>query len=292
MSTAFRPGTLASAMKARIATALANGALRPIVTEQVVVEQDGVRYLVRAVSSLAHKDEDPAARKAAPANPFQPWEPDLFVADVSETHVALLNKFPVLDRHLLIVTRRFVHQETLLDEDDFAAVARCLSDIDGLCFYNGGESAGASQPHKHMQLVPLPLAADGPALPVQPLLDAAHVGANATGNVPGFDFLHAFCWLSDLASATLLARSRDLMREIGMSALPGADSSRKSTPYNLLLTRDWMLLVPRSREHWEDVSVNALGYAGSLFVRNAAQLDAVRKAGPMAVLRHVSVPAY
>ena len=32
-----------------------------------------------------------------------------------------------------------------------------LAEFDGLGFYNGGETAGASQPHKHLQIVPLPL---------------------------------------------------------------------------------------------------------------------------------------
>ncbi|NIO40609.1 MAG: phosphorylase, partial [Burkholderiales bacterium] len=38
-------------------------------------------------------------------NPFLPYGKDLFVSDISETHLALLNKFNVIDYHLLIVTR-------------------------------------------------------------------------------------------------------------------------------------------------------------------------------------------
>jgi len=46
-------------------------------------------------------------------------------------------------------------------------------------------------------------------------------------------------------------------------------------PYNLLATRRWMLVVPRRQERYEKISVNALGFAGSLFVRNAAELELV-----------------
>jgi hypothetical protein len=37
--------------------------------------------------------------------------------------------------------------------------------------------------------------------------------------------------------------------------------------YNLLIARRWMLLVPRRRERFETPSVNAVGFAGSLFTR-------------------------
>jgi ATP adenylyltransferase len=58
-------------------------------------------------------------------------------------------------------------------------------------------------------------------------------------------------------------------------------------PYNLLVTDRWMLVVPRSRERFEGISINALGFAGALLVRDPAQLAAVERAGPMSVLRHV-----
>jgi ATP adenylyltransferase len=38
------------------------------------------------------------------------------------------------------------------------------------------------------------------------------------------------------------------------------------------------------------VSINALGYAGSLFVRDEAELRALREAGPLAALRETAVP--
>ena len=57
--------------------------------------------------------------------------------------------------------------------------------------------------------------------------------------------------------------------------------------YNLLLTREVLLLVPRTQEKWVDVSINALAYAGSLFVRDRAQIEALRSVGPLAVLAAV-----
>jgi len=52
-----------------------------------------------------------------------------------------------------------------------------------------------------------------------------------------------------------------------------------------------MLLVRRSRESWEGVSVNALGFAGSLFIKDRTQIDMIRAQGPLAVLSEVGAPA-
>ncbi len=66
-------------------------------------------------------------------------------------------------------------------------------------------------------------------------------------------------------------------------------AGRQSGPYNLLVTRSWMLLVPRSRDSFRGVPVNALGFAGSLLVRNRRELQLVREIGPMTILREVGI---
>jgi ATP adenylyltransferase len=51
-----------------------------------------------------------------------------------------------------------------------------------------------------------------------------------------------------------------------------------------------MLVVPRSAERVDGISVNALGYAGSLFVRDAAHRALIERLGPMTVLQRAGVP--
>jgi ATP adenylyltransferase len=297
----LQPGTLWPAILRQTEHALRRGALQSIETVQTELEECGVRFLVRQVSSLAHKEEaQRRAREATPdtcraANPFLPYEPDLFVADLSDTHIALLNKYNVIDHHLLIVTRCFRPQEALLDLDDFVALTAAMSEFDGLGFYNGGAAAGASQPHRHLQIVPLPLGASGPPLPVESVLGSARIGG-LVGTVPGLPFLHAFARLDlapgaswDAAHAALDCY-RALLEATGLRAIEVNGEQHQSAPYNLLVTRRWMLLVPRSSERVEGVSVNALGFAGSLFVRDAAQLEIVRRLGPMSVLKRAALP--
>lgn len=296
----FEAGTLAHAIEERTRRALAGGAMQPIETVEESLEDGGMRFVVRRVSSLERKENEAARRErdaGTARNPFLPYDDDLFVAEISGTHVALLNKFNVIDGHLLIVTRRYVDQEALIDRGDFAALAACMREFEGLGFYNGGRQAGASQPHKHLQLVPLPLGRDGSPVPVESLLDAVRDARGILG-VPALPFRHAFSWIDSrwfddvgIAARHLRSLYLGLLGAAGLRGVGAGAESRQSAPYNLLLTRRWMLLVPRAREHFDSISVNALGFAGSLFVRNDDQLEAVKRAGPMQVLKTVAVNA-
>ncbi len=250
----------ASIVQTATARALASGALRPIATQSEVIEDAGARFVVRTASTLAAK-----AAAQQRTDPLGDYEPDLFVSDVGSTHYVLLNKYPVTASHLLVVRRRFAPQEQLLDADDFQALAVLMAELDWLAFYNAGQAAGASQARKHLQLVPLPLAPEVPApVPLEPLI--------SRGALP---FRHALAPLG--GSDAMQAIYRELMAQCPQA------------PYNLLATRRWMLVVPRRHERYQSISINALGFAGSLFVRNSAELELVRRAGPMNVLRAVTL---
>jgi ATP adenylyltransferase len=81
-----------------------------------------------------------------------------------------------------------------------------------------------------------------------------------------------------------------MLKSVDMNSPDAARLTRQSAPYCLLVTREWMLLVPRTREHFEDISFNALAFAGSLFVRNDQQLERLKKCGPLHALKSVTVP--
>jgi ATP adenylyltransferase len=293
------PPGLWPAVLERERAAAASGALQPIATEESFVEDAGVRFIVRSVSSLVRKREEAREREQAKdgaRHPFLPPEPPLAVGEITPTHVGVLNKFPVVAHHLLLVTKRFVAQEEPLDHDDFAALAACLGELDGLGFYNAGRDAGASQPHKHLQLVPLPLGAGPWEAPIEALFDS-WAAAGTVSRLLRLPFRHAF-GLLEPALFEDRARAAGRMQElydqeieaIGVLAEGAAnDEPRGTAPYNLLVTRRWMLAVPRSQEKFGSISVNALGFAGSLFVRDEAEMRALRDAGPMNVLRAVSL---
>ena len=65
-------------------------------------------------------------KQAEVKNPFLPYEEDLFVADLSDAHLLLLNKYNVVAHHLLVVTRRFEPQSDLLNSADLDAAWKVL----------------------------------------------------------------------------------------------------------------------------------------------------------------------
>lgn len=261
------------------ADALATGALWPIPTRFERLSVDGVDYVLRVVDPLRRKP----APGTGPGNPFLPYEAALYVAHLPPRHVVLLNKFNVIEPHLLAVTEAYESQSAPISVDDFAAARALLERLDGLVFYNGGRIAGASQPHKHLQWVPRSLLPGQPDLPVEAALLGALAGASVARS-PELPFAHALiaCGAEDDA-ARLQQKYVELLRSVGIDCGDGVCEG-----YNLLLTRRWMMAVPRSVENWEEISVNALGFAGALLVRDEAQAARVRAIGPAKILAAVT----
>lgn len=291
----FAPGTLWQAIVERSRLALACGALRPIATENRPIVDHGVRFEIRVVSSLARKFADGVAHWPSDANantvpnPFLPYENELFVADISDTHLCLLNKYNVIDHHVLIVTRGFEPQESPLTPADFEALWNCMREYNALGFYNSGPVAGASQPHKHLQLAPLPLSATGPDIPIEVLFDPAPKASELT-RVARLPFAHTFAWLEPgpfVSPTVQAAYTHSLYHE--MLAAAGFDvENLQLHPYNLLIARRFMLLIPRRRERFDNISVNSLGFAGSFLVSNQEGLEVIQRVGPMELLKQVS----
>lgn len=286
------PGTLLARTKAQVAHALRCGALEPQPVEAELLEQDGFSFVVwRSLQhSRKEKHRQSPALAGAPFNPFLPYDPNLFVAHLSPTHLCLLNKYNVYNNHLLVVTRAFEEQTTWLTAADLAALWRCMGEVDGLGFFNGGKDAGASQRHKHLQLVPFPLSPNGTAVPLEAALTTA-VFTHSLGRVPSFPFAHALVRL-DMGQETgvsLFHHYQQLLAAVGLNDGTVGRGGSHAAPYNLLLTRRWMLLVPRTHAKHHGVSVNSLGFAGSMLARDDEQLALIRQLGPMTILRGVGV---
>ncbi len=273
----------------RTRSALAAGDLKPIVTEQTELLDDGLRFVVRSVSTLAGKSAPiPGGPRDPNFNPFLSPDPALTLGPLGDRHAAILNKFPVSTRHIVIATNQFREQLEPLDRSDFAALARVLVEAGGLGFYNGGAQGGASQRHKHLQWIP---AASGNASLVEWLPGLPHDAApldTARHAQPGFEhcFVRVDCRIGmpfETAAESLHAGFR---RALGALDL-GVDDDGLLPPSNLLVADGWLMLVPRSREHFEAISVNALAFGGTFFVREAEKLEALRSVGPLAALAAV-----
>ena len=291
----LQPNTLWQLIQDRTLHALNCGALQPIATKYEFVEQAGIQFAVQVVPNLVRRDSSkqqdaPKINPGKSFNPFLPYEPDLFIADISETHLCLLNKFNVVDHHFLIVTRSFEDQETPLTLEDFEAVWQCLAELDGLVFYNSGKLAGGSQRHRHLQMVPLPFASENFPLPIAPAIAQAQF-TDGIGTVSTFPFAHAIVRLdSDWVESPIVAAKQTLVRYhrlLDTISLIQPNASQLGA-YNLLATREWMLIIPRIHACFESISVNALGFAGAILVGDEPQLQRLKQSNPMAVLKAVS----
>ncbi len=298
----IRKGTLWKRLQERTRSALSSGALLPIQTDYSFIEDQGIRFFMRIITGLERKDafkkseREKRKRAGEKVNPFLPFEEELFVSDISDSHVAVLNKFNVVDHHLLIITRAYEDQESLLTLRDFEALWTCLNEYDGLGFYNGGKTAGASQPHKHLQVVPLPLAPEGPSVPIAPLLHSVKT-INDFLIHAHLPFLHSIVRIDSMDHEDIAVTAhrslelyRSMLADVGLNPLTKEGVQWQSGPYCLLVTRDWMFLIPRSKEFFGTVSINSLGFAGALLVRNKEEMTFLRKEGPMKALQSVSFP--
>lgn len=246
--------TLLDRVRAALDRARVDGSLRPLPSTAHDVVEGGVRFVVRRIEAFEAKPH--GTKEDDPFRP--PWTDALFVEDRGPDHALLLNKFPVLGDHLLLVTRAWADQEHPADRADLLAIAAVLAELDGLWFYNGGRLAGASQPHRHLQLVSR--AALGP-IPLEPLLAAAL----PTGRVDAFAFPHA------------------VLPGVDPDAIRGALGPDPG-PHTLLGTRELTLVVPRGAAKVDGQPVNSLAYAGFLAAKTDDGVAAIRARGPFGVL--------
>jgi sulfate adenylyltransferase (ADP) / ATP adenylyltransferase len=295
----LQPGTLWSKTTAQTEFARQCGALKSIETEYHLIQQQDISFIVRTLSNLARKEQ--ASKKqhqqehqtGKKIDPFLPYESNLFVGNLSPSHICLLNKFNVVNNHLLIVTRDFESQTNLLNLQDFSALWHCLEEIDGLAFFNGGKTAGASQSHKHLQLIPLPFLANIMHRPLEEAI-ANITFKNSLGKLDSFSFRHGIAALNisnhhsaEVVAEIMLQRYHALLADVGFPVDP--QTQQQPGAYNFLATREWMMIVPRSRESFQSIPINSLGFAGSLFVRDRSSLKLLKQLTPLKLLTKVAV---
>jgi ATP adenylyltransferase len=92
----------------------------------------------------------------------------LFITDVpaqDPSHVLVLNKFPIISNHFILATKEFKLQTDELEADDLFVTYACLKAWEEgneaanskslFAFFNSGTHSGASQPHRHIQFLPV-----------------------------------------------------------------------------------------------------------------------------------------
>jgi ATP adenylyltransferase len=259
--------------------ALRCGALVPLDT--CVIEDPGLQpFRLRHLLSATPRH----LRATGPRpNPFLPWDRPLEVERLGSSHVVLLNKYPVQTGHLLLITQEWQPQAGWIAASDWQAVAWLAADTDGLWFFNSSAMAGASQPHRHLQL--LPRAAGELSCPLAPLLQA-----QLAGHSERWPWAYKLSPRQDPQGGSdlpILYAEHARALELGD---PSSDP-HPHHPYNLLFNDDWFLTVRRTKEHCAGFSLNALGFAGYLLSTEASDRAWLAQHGPWELLQAVAAPA-
>lgn len=213
----------------------------------------------------------------------------------------MLNKYPVIPNHFILATKTYKDQRHVLEEDDLAATLACLRDWERgddhvnegrikrrrlFAFFNSGEHSGASQPHRHVQFLPVEdmegdavgkewrLPMDDPSSRPDSGMSFSFAGmeVEAEGTVAngkparrdplGFPFLHFTAPLSPTLASwdvhtvyrTLYARAVSAVKAYNVrcpdQAVETVDGSsgQAEISYNLAMTTSLMAICPRRGE--------------------------------------------
>ena len=88
---------------------------------------------------------------------LKPFESGICIEEnLTTQHRLIFNKFPAFKHHVLVITKEPERQQSRLTTSDFKAALLALKTLDeAFLYYNAGSAAGASQDHKHMQVIPI-----------------------------------------------------------------------------------------------------------------------------------------
>ncbi|CAK7207612.1 bifunctional AP-4-A phosphorylase/ADP sulfurylase [Sporothrix eucalyptigena] len=296
-------------------------------TQVALLRVHGVPFQLRFAPALAKKpkaakpagDKDKSAQPPTPFNPFEDPPPGLMVIpDVcGGTHRLVLNKFAISQDHSILATTTFRPQAHVLEATDLAAAYTCIEAYadageELFVFFNSGSHSGASQPHRHLQLLPVAKMREGledGGSGWDVLVDRLIEGKS--GEVP---FYVAAARLSPGSTPSSLHTTYlDLYRQAraaaqGTSAVIATgdvDTTAEesgdvpaSISYNLALTKETMAIIPRTAEGASvtsdggSLSLNGTVLAGTALVKNEAEWDALKSDSSRLeeVLAQIGVP--
>ncbi|PYH47664.1 putative bis(5'-nucleosyl)-tetraphosphatase [Aspergillus saccharolyticus JOP 1030-1] len=301
-------------------------------THLTTLHASGMPYQLRYCPALAKKSSS-TPKSESPSGPkFDPFEnpsPELLIAQIpreNPTHFLVLNKFPVIPNHFILATKAWKSQTDLLEKEDLAAAYACVkawveAEVSGIqatpsatsrklfAFFNSGDESGASQPHRHLQFLPVEAMAQQEQHQEnpndwQPLIDIVAASQPATGGGAGYrrldqvPFAHyALPLPPNPSSEVLFATYLSLYRAAVAAASSSTHRVQETTgpaavSYNLAMTESTMIICPRRRESAHVpvepgasadvaeagvVALNGTILAGTLMVKAEAEWNELRR---------------
>lgn len=251
-------------------------------------------------------------------DPFADIPDSLLVAPIpndSQTHNLVINKYPVIYNHFILSTKENKPQTHLLEQDDLSLTYECLkswSDINNslYAFFNSGEHSGASQAHRHLQLLPIEdmkgqagdddswtILADTMTTPIisnlpflhNPSLPFIHLAMKLDSSTSPSELHEKYTTLLKAAHAMTKSKSRSTisqtLQDLKSTPITNPSTNETSFSYNLALTNSTIAIFPRSKEgtnlkdlpEFDDlIQINGTILAGTLMVKSKPAWDMLR----------------
>ncbi|ESK96618.1 5-p-4-tetraphosphate phosphorylase [Moniliophthora roreri MCA 2997] len=321
------PPEIISKIPSTYEKALASGDLFSFPSSVHRHPESGIDYEIRLCPALQRKPHLPtphfgeenlddvtkAVEETSPkkSDPFAPPYTGLFVGylrderEDNEEYVVLMNKYSVVPEHFLLVTKEFRSQSSPPTPSDLVSayallVAASKARKNMIAFYNCGDLSGASQPHKHLQFIPL----ENDDAPIEVLArDIKLENADKPFSITKLPYAnHVFRFPPRLASSKPEEVERVLtdafisLLDLAISTIRhDADYPARKASYNVILSLEHMYVIPRKRETYTlsttggILSINSLGYAGMLLVKSEEELEAVKNEGIGKILRSIGL---
>jgi ATP adenylyltransferase/5',5'''-P-1,P-4-tetraphosphate phosphorylase II len=157
--------------------------------------------------------------------------------------------------------------------------------------YNCTLAAGASREHKHMHIIPRPGSHQKDEGGFRLFPDCE----SPDQRVAPFRYFKRDLYGSDLekpiSSKALLKIYLDLLAQTRTALGISNESPESICPHNVVLVKEWIVVVPRRSNDFKSVTANAAGMMGSVWLLNEGQLDRWKSLGLRNVLSHLGVPA-
>jgi len=213
-------------------------------------------------------------------NPFKPWDNILEIDSIGNDHQLILNKYPVQLGHILLITNVWKEQNGWIDIKDWEAVKEVNKDTTGLWFFNSGPLAGASQPHRHIQLL---------------RRDPSEISCPREEWILNFSNVN---YKNEKFGKNLIIRKfsktfneeniHEIYKELSYKLGLGDSKVDKKPkyPYNLIFTNKWMVLIKRKTDNLYGISINALGFAGYILVTKKSDIKYLKNFGPEKLLEN------
>lgn len=233
------------------------------------------------------------------------------------THLLVLNKFPIVLEHFILATKTNKPQTDQLEQGDLEVTYACLKAWENghaherskrlFAFFNSGDHSGASQPHRHLQFLPVESMMNGEETSGWDLLmdqllatpQSITKGISDLKQNPKLPFTHFASPLPlDPSGSQLLRTYQDLYKAATTSVnehtqshstdfeLHSTEDGSLPISYNLAMTTSAMAICPRRREgsmlQRDDgsdigfVALNGTMLAGTLMVKYQEEWDVLR----------------